>query len=486
VAEVAIDQPQLLKSMRWYDGFVVTMSIPGALFAGLGYTIASVGAWGALALWAISCAIGVLMNWMYAEMAAMFPDKPGGIALYAHEAWRRYFSLIGPIATFGYWFAWSSVLAIFGETIGYLVQAQWAPRQTWSVAVGSVNIGLPHVIAAACVVSVWLFNILGIRVAVKVGYLTSALLLIPIVVFMIFPYITGDWHSANLTWHFAGPWGGWKLALVWLYIIGWTAYGIEVAASFAPEYHDTKRDTALALRAAGLFTLGVYVVVPLGVGGTLTQDAIAANPVGFWVTSFNHVVGGASSLMVVILIAGLILGMNAATADGGRALYGIARAGMTIKQLYHLNRRGMPARAMTLDLIVNLGLIFFVATPLAILVAGNLGYIAAHFFAVTGFLLLRRDRPDWPRPIRLAAFWIPIAVIIAALNALFIVVGASSAGLSGYGGKKELFIGVGVLLISVVLYVFRRVVQDHSRIHLREDTPSTPEAATVPVAGRNG
>ncbi|TMJ93835.1 MAG: amino acid permease, partial [Actinobacteria bacterium] len=148
MAEVAIPQRQLFKSMRWYDGFVVTMSIPGALFAGLGYTIGSVGAWGALALWAVSCAIGVLMNYMYAEMAAMFPDKPGGIALYAHEGWRRYFSLIGAIATFGYWFAWSSVLAIFGETIGYLVQAQWAPGQTWSVQVGSVAIGLPHVIAA--------------------------------------------------------------------------------------------------------------------------------------------------------------------------------------------------------------------------------------------------------------------------------------------------------------------------------------------------
>ena len=117
--------------------------------------------------------------------------------------------------------------------------------------------------------------------------------------------------------------------------------------------------------------------------------------------------------------------------------------------------------------------------PLAILVAGNLGYIAAHFFAVTGFLLLRRDRPDWPRPIRLAAFWIPIAVIIAALNALFIVVGASSAGLSGYAGKKELFIGIGVLLISVLLYVFRRVVQDRTRIHLREETPARPDAAAV-------
>ena len=152
MTEAAIEERQLLKAMRWYDGFILAMAIPGALFAGLGYTIASVGAWGALALWAASCFIGVLQNWIYAETAAMFPDKPGGIALYAHEGWRRYFSLIGPIATFGYWFAWSSVLAIFGETIGYLVQAEWAPGQTWTFDAGFVDVGLPHVIAAGCVI----------------------------------------------------------------------------------------------------------------------------------------------------------------------------------------------------------------------------------------------------------------------------------------------------------------------------------------------
>ena len=193
--------------------------------------------------------------------------------------------------------------------------------------------------------------------------------------------------------------------------------------------------------------------------------------------------------MVVILIGAFLLTMNAATADGGRALYGIARDHMTIKQLYHLNHRGIPARAMTLDMIVNLGLIFFIASPLAILVAGNLGYISAHFFAVAAFVLLRKDRPLWPRPIKLPSYWIPIAVIICAFNALLIVVGASSASLTGYGGKKELWIGIGVLLISVLLFVYRRVVQDHAPVRLREDVPATPDAVdgmAVPVPGAAG
>ena len=57
---------------------------------------------------------------------------------------------------------------------------------------------------------------------------------------------------------------------------------------------------------------------------------------------------------------------------------------------------------MTMDVILNLLLISYFGYPLDILAAGNLGYMLAHVFALTAFLLLRRDRPNWPRPIRLA------------------------------------------------------------------------------------
>ena len=56
----------------------------------------------------------------------MFPDKPGGLSVYAREGWRKHFSLAGPIAVFGYWFAWSSVLAVYGSFIGLLLIGEFA------------------------------------------------------------------------------------------------------------------------------------------------------------------------------------------------------------------------------------------------------------------------------------------------------------------------------------------------------------------------
>jgi hypothetical protein len=116
VAQAVIEERQLLKSLHWYDGFVIALCNPGFLIGSLGFTLATVGALGSIWLWGISATIGLLQNWIYSETAAMFPDKPGGIALYAYEGWRKYFSLFGPIAAFGYWIGWSVVLSIFGTS----------------------------------------------------------------------------------------------------------------------------------------------------------------------------------------------------------------------------------------------------------------------------------------------------------------------------------------------------------------------------------
>src|SRR6266566_7861544 len=147
VAEAAIEERQLLKSLRWYDGFVIALCNPGFLIGSLGYSVGALGGWGAMCLWGISATIGLLSNWVYSETAAMFPEQSGGISLYAHEGWRRYFSLIGPIATFGYWIGWSVVLSIFGKIIGDLVVSQWWPHSTWTVTIFSNHLGLAHFIA---------------------------------------------------------------------------------------------------------------------------------------------------------------------------------------------------------------------------------------------------------------------------------------------------------------------------------------------------
>ena len=118
--------------------------MPAALIATLGYSIASLGTWHATLLWGVSMLIALMANRAYTELAAMFPEKPGGISLYATEGWRSRFALAGPVATFGYWFAWSSSMAVYSGIVGSLAQAQWFPAETWVRHVGPVDVTFPR------------------------------------------------------------------------------------------------------------------------------------------------------------------------------------------------------------------------------------------------------------------------------------------------------------------------------------------------------
>jgi amino acid transporter len=474
MAEAFVEERQLLKSLRWWDGFVIALCNPGFLIASLGFSMGALGTWGAVFLWAVSAGVGMLQTWIYAETAAMFPDKPGGISLYAHEGWRGRFSLVGPIGAFGYWIGWSVVLSIFGVLIGDLIQAQWFSGSTWSLYDGVVHLGLPQFIAIAAIILVWAINVFGIRPAVWISYITGLGLMVPLAIFIIGPYITGNWHSSNMTWELHG-FSGFKLAMVYLFLFGWSSYAAEICATFAPEYHDTRRDTTIALRSAGIFTLLVFLLFPLGIGGVSGAPPAATASGQFYVPALAKIVGpGAAGVIIVLLIGSLFLSMISSTADGSRALYGIARDDTTVKQLFHLNRYHVPARAMTVDLAVNVLLVLFIANNLAILYLSNIGYMLSHVFALSGFLLLRRDRPRWPRPIKVGPIWVGIAWVLVVFNIVLIGYGVTNPTLTGYGTWSDMIIGVAVLAGSVVLYAYRRIVQDKSRITWREKVPQMP------------
>src|SRR3954469_18330877 len=125
MATAVVEERELLKTISWFDGFVVALANPSFLITGLGGSAVSLGGWGAVILWTASVIVGALHNYIYSELATMFPRLSGGIAIYAHEAWKKYLSFVGPLAAFGYWLGVSVVLSASGLVVGLLVQAQF-------------------------------------------------------------------------------------------------------------------------------------------------------------------------------------------------------------------------------------------------------------------------------------------------------------------------------------------------------------------------
>lgn len=490
---VDTEKDGMRRALTWRDGFVFALNMPIGLFLTLGYTVGAIGGWTAITIWGVACIFAFLQNNLFAEMAAMFPNRSGGISVYAYEGWRRHFAPLGAVAAFGYWMGWSLSLSVEGVVLGHLIMQAFFPGTEWSLPLwGGRSLDLPHLIAIAAIAAAWALNYFGVKVAAGVARITGALLMIGLAVLVIGPFVSSgvDFDASRLSWAGTTEHMNWRVIVVWFYITAWTTYGTEVCASFAAEYKDPVRDTARALRVSGAFILGLYVLIPYVVVGAIGEQTVGLNPVNYIGIAFDRILGSYAWMGQVPVMAAFVIAMMTATADGGRSLYGISRSGGTIRQLGVLNRFGVPGRALTADMLINISVLVLLGEPIAILLASNLGYLSAVTLAVGAFVLLRRDVPDHTRPIKLSKPWVPLAGVLFCINVFVIAVGIVSPSLTGYGGLLETLAGVGILMLACVLWWYRQRFQDGTKIQWRihddaTDLDPSPDEELTPTKPRN-
>jgi amino acid transporter len=284
--------------------------------------------------------------------------------------------------------------------------------------------------------------------------------------------------------------------MVWMYILGWSTYGPEAAATFAPEYKDTKNDTRKALATTGGLNVILAALLPIAVLGTVGYDRILADGFGvpYLVDVLHSIAGnGFGTFLTICLCGGLLLSMNTATMDGSRALYALAEEKMTIKQLGVLNKNFVPGRAMIVDMVLNIFMLLYFSNIFFILAAGNLGYMLSHVLALSGVLLLRKDRPNWPRPIRLAKPWMWAAGLFCFANLVFIIFGLAFLKYAGYTWNDDfsnpsakipeaILVGVGALVVGVAGYVIAQ--HQHGKpFRWRDPSDEEPSREAIETAG---
>jgi amino acid transporter len=466
----------LSKEIRWWDGIVITTCMPGFLLPSIGFSVGLLGGWGAVAVWIGIVTFGLLMANLYSELASMFPHRTGGIATYIDEPLHKISRIPAVVSAYGYWFGYSTVLSINGILIGLYIQGAWLTSA--HVMVRGVDIFAP-LVGSVVLVLVWAVAIAGIKPTVWMTYTLGALTMLPLTLVAIVPWLTGHMHLGNLSNSvFPGngaaffSFAGLGIFFAMWYLGGWSAYAVECAAAFTPEYKHPEVETPKALRRAGLIQILIFGLVPLALVGTVGQAVIVQAPYIAFVPVLQVLFGSfGSALVLIMLLSALVLSALISTADGGRALFQLARDGLTLKWLNHLNRQKVPDHGMTWDLVIQgvmmwfpylagfVGFTTLVANaPIVILAVSNLGYILCHVGAIAAFILLRRQQPSLARPFRLSSYWLPLAYFLLIFNIIIIPIGAVDKDL-GYG-LVPFLLGVLVLLISVVLYWYRKNFED--------------------------
>jgi amino acid transporter len=475
---------QLKRAIDWKGAFWVASGVPPLVLFSIGAIAATIGSpsW---VVWAISILIGFIQAFTYAEIAGIFDEKAGGVAVYGATAWIRYSRILAPLSVWCYWFAWSPVLAIgAGLGAGYILTAFFPPDaaiNTWQITLVdlafikeglTLRINATFFIGAAMLLAVFAAQHHGILRTARIQTVIGIAVIVPLLIVGIVPLLTGDVLSANFS-PFAplaldaaskpipGVWDlhGVTLFLGGLFIAAWSTYGFETAICYTREFRDPATDTYKAIIYSGLLCVLVFILVPitfqgaLGVAGMLDPGIVSGSGVA---SAMAKMVGGGrfiEDLLILMLILAVVLSIMTTMAGSSRTLYQASRDGWLPRYLSHVNAHGAPTRAMWTDLCFNI-LLLMMSDYVFLLAISNCAYIVFNFLCLNAGWIHRVDSGDIKRPWRAPNWLLGAGTVLAFVNAAFLGAGAN------VWGPNTLITGVIVIALIIPVFVFRHYIQD--------------------------
>jgi amino acid transporter len=245
--------------------------------------------------------------------------------------------------------------------------------------------------------------------------------------------------------------------------MSWSVLGIEAAACYIGECRNPARDAKIALTAEGLYGLFIYLALPLMLVVVL-GNAKSFDPLTVFL-SYTEAIFGAGAwvkwFIGIPLIVALLLSVLNALMGCGRSLYQVAHDGLLPRFFQHTNRHGVPDYAMAFNLFWSILVVFF-GSPFEIYIFSNMGYLFCVSLALIGYFLYRHRRPHLERPVRLPGFMRFVALGIGvAFLFVWIYGGYHASDIAVASGKRWLFfLGLGISLLYLPFYAYRRFVED--------------------------
>jgi amino acid transporter len=157
-----------------------------------------------------------------------------------------------------------------------------------------------------------------------------------------------------------------------------------------------------------------------------------------------------------------------------RSLHQMSVDGQFPRVFQKINQHGVPAWAMGFNVVCSL-FVVLAGGAVEIYTFSNVGYTGSFLSVLVGYYLLRKYRPNLPRPVRLPEFFKYIALALAGIFAFIWLYGGISYARIG---KTEIyyFLGWAVALMYIPLYLYRVRVED------KRTRGAPPEVVAAPKA----
>lgn len=377
----------------------------------------------ALVVWIVGSALALLGALTFGELGAMLPDA-GGSYVYVREAFGRL-----PAFLLG----WTLFLAINTGSTATLAVA-FANYFGELVPLTATTHKLASVSMIAAVTAV---NIRGVRHAATVQNWSTGLKVGAIFALAVAGFALGHGFHRPDTRVFTTPLTVPTFSAAGVGLLGvlWAYEGWQNVTNSAGEAADPQRTFArgIALGTAALvviyLTANAGYVAAVGASGVAASDRIAADVVH---TLFG---AGAAKLVTLVILISIFSAANGLALTGPRMYFAMARDEVFFQSLAEVHPRfGTPALAVATSAVWAAVLALNGTFEHLFTYVVFASWIFAALAAASLFVL-RRRRPDLPRPYRVPGYPVTPALFIAAASAVVVntVIARPEQALMGLG-----------------------------------------------------
>lgn len=432
-AAAPVSNDTLVRSIDWKQGLIIAMGIPILIVPSL--CDLSVNLWAmSIAIWVLSVLSGFLLNIPLGEMCATFGVAGiGGSIQHIFRDDEKYKGrkvncgrMIGSLGAWAYFATWVPVIPIFTIMTGVYINDYFELGFS-----GSSNTLFYLLLGVLIYGFIIITGRKGLEGGAKAQLILAAITIVPILIIVMVPLFTGDFHMNNITDEVVPT--GWKwdgnailMILGCFTVAQWSAVGWESAATYGAEYKEPSKDVPKALMSCGLLCLFMYFVIAfcmygaLGISGINVAGAATLIPIAE--SDFGNI-GGA--VAVVLLIAGMVMIIQTAFLGTARTIQIMAKDGNFPYMFSKTNIYGVPMYAMFFEAAIGFIIILAGITASQILAVSALGFAIALGMCMLAFIKSRRDPrfKDVERVYRAPKWALPGAYFMCIFEFFFMIPG---------------------------------------------------------------
>jgi APA family basic amino acid/polyamine antiporter len=387
-----------------------------------------------LGVWLVGGVLTFFGALCVAELGAMFPQA-GGTYVYLREAY-------GPLV--GFLFGWTLFLVIDSGAAAALASAFATKYLPYFVTLSPLA---TRVVTLSLVAFLTAVNYVGVRHGANLQNLLTAIKLIAVLAVAGLIFAFADGSPANLvqppveplSFGLVSRFGAALIACLWAYK-GW-----EQASYSTGELRDPQRNLFLGLLAGSALVAVAYVATNLAYLWVFPASTIAGSE-RIAADALSASIGPAGTAAISLLILLSIMGSaNSTLLTAPRVYYAMAIDGVFFAAAARVHPRFRTPHVAILATGAWTAVLAMSGTfeqLFAYVIFGQWVFLGLTVGAV---LVLRRKRPELPRPVRVWGFPATPLVFIAA--AVFI---AASALASGFWNAMA---GLGLILLGVPVYL---------------------------------